>query len=98
MKKSLIKKSAVGLLLVALLLSGCAAPEATEEEQLFVGYSGPTQLDNFQIVLTGWDEGARRGPEVAPRARIATGVAGRLPGVGEGTVGAGAKQEVNGTL
>ena len=62
MKKSLIKKSAVGLLLVALLLSGCAAPEATEEEQLFVGYSGPTQLDNFQIVL--WEGMQERANEL----------------------------------
>jgi len=81
MKKSLVQMMAVGLLLVALLLSGCAAPapEATEapaapeattppeapapaEEPLFVGYSGPTQLDNFQIVL--WEGMKERADEL----------------------------------
>jgi ribose transport system substrate-binding protein len=81
MKKSLVQIMAVGLLLVALLLSGCAAPapEATEapaapeattppeppapaEEPLFVGYSGPTQLDNFQIVL--WEGMKERADEL----------------------------------
>ncbi|MFA9403473.1 MAG: sugar ABC transporter substrate-binding protein [Anaerolineales bacterium] len=72
MKKSKIEKFVIGLLLVGLLLSGCAAPATEEaappeepapaEEQLFVGYSGPTQLDNFQIVL--WEGMQERAEEL----------------------------------
>lgn len=67
MKNRWIEKVTVGLVLVGLLLAGCATPAApavaptqppapptaapTEPKQLFVGYSGPTQLDHFQIVL-----------------------------------------------
>jgi ribose transport system substrate-binding protein len=60
MKKSLVEKLAVGLVLMGLLLAGCAAPAA--EEPLFVGYSGPTQLDNFQIVL--WEGMQERAEEL----------------------------------
>jgi ribose transport system substrate-binding protein len=40
-------------------------PEEEEMEELFVGYSGPTQLDNFQIVL--WEGMQERAEELGVR-------------------------------
>lgn len=71
MKKSLLMKLTVWLMLALLVLAACATPDAEEpaapeepeaEEQLFVGYSGPTQLDNFQIVL--WEGMQERATEL----------------------------------
>jgi ribose transport system substrate-binding protein len=49
MNKSLAKSLLVGLLLIALFLSGCAAP--AEDEEIVVGWSGAPLLDDFQIQL-----------------------------------------------
>jgi ribose transport system substrate-binding protein len=76
MKKSLLMKLTLGLMLALLVLSACATPDAetpaapeepaveepAEMEKLFVGYSGPTQLDNFQIVL--WEGMQERAAEL----------------------------------
>lgn len=52
MSKKILQYMTVSILLVALLVSGCAAPPAQEEErQLVVGWSGAPLLDDFQFQL-----------------------------------------------
>lgn len=72
MKRSHFKILVVALLSAMLVLAACgggATPtadvsglEEAAEEELFVGYSGPTQLDNFQIVL--WEGMEERANEL----------------------------------